>query len=237
MRPALWALAAGISVAVGCAGHADFTGRPTDMSSGVQGGGGARAAVRYQAPMEALGVYLDGLHFRNGKMEEQMEAHHYCSALSDDLIQCVLFNGNDRDSHLIGVEYVVSGKAFAALPGEEKSLWHSHRYEVKSGQLVAPGLSDSAEHELMAKLISTYGKTWHTWAEGSRLPLGPPALMMGFTADGQAQPELAEKRDRAFGLSSAAKKSAREDIPATEILPGADAWQKGDVVQVKLGRE
>lgn len=195
------------------------------------------ALLPSQTPLSALNVYLDGLHFRSGKMDEQMEAHHYCSALTDDLIQCVLFDGNGRDAHLLGVEYVVSAKVFESLPAEEKALWHSHRYEVKSGQLVAPGLSETAEHQLMEKLISTYGKTWHTWAQDPALPVGPPALMMGFTAEGQARPELAEKRDKALGVSSTAKAKARADIPETEILPGADAWQKGDVVQVKLGRE
>lgn len=189
------------------------------------------------APLSALGVYLDGLHFRNGRMSEQMDVHHYCGALNEDLIQCVLFDGNGREARMVGVEYVVSAKLFESFPAEEKAMWHSHRYEVKSGQLVAPGMPDPAEYELMEKLISTYGKTWHTWADDPSLPFGAPALMMGFTADGQARSELVEKRDQALGVSSAAKKTARVDIPDTPILPGADAWQTGNVVQVKLGRE
>jgi hypothetical protein len=196
-----------------------------------------RQAVESPAPLAALGVYLDGLHFRNGKMEEQMDVHHYCGALNEDLIQCVLFSGNKKDAHMVGVEYVVSGKLFESLPEEEKAMWHSHRYEVKSGQLVAPGMGEDAEHELVAKLISTYGKTWHTWQDDPDLPLGAPVLMMGFTADGQVKPELVDKRDQALGVSTAAKKAARADIPDTEILPGADAWQAGNVVQVKLGQE
>src|SRR4051812_29583541 len=69
-----------------------------------------------------------------------------------------------------------------------KPLWHSHVHEVKSGQLVAPGIPEAAEHALMEKLIHTYGKTWHTWHTDldKTLPLGVPQLMMGFTADGQA---------------------------------------------------
>ena len=195
------------------------------------------ALLESQAPLRALGVYLDGLHFRNGRMDEQMDVHHYCGALNEDLIQCVLFDGNGKDSHMVGVEYVVSAKLFESLPAEEKAMWHSHRYEVKSGQLVAPGMADAAEHQLMEQLISTYGKTWHTWADDPDLPLGAPALMMGFTADGQVKPELVEKRDQALGVSTVAKKAARTDIPDSEILPGADAWQTGNVVQVKLGQE
>jgi hypothetical protein len=49
----------------------------------------------------------------------------------------------------------------------------------------------------MEKIISTYGKTWHTWPmrEDARLPLGARQLMMDFTADGQINPALFTARD------------------------------------------
>jgi len=203
-------------------------------ASHQQAPAGAGGGPHCQAPLEALGVYLDGLHFRSGNMEMQMDVHHYCGALSEDLIQCVLFDGNGKQARMVGIEYVVSAQIFESLPTQERALWHSHRYEVKSGQLVAPGMPAQAEHGLMEKLISTYGKTWHTWEHDPDLPLGAPVLMMGFTADGQAKPELIQKRDRALGVSTAAKQKARADIPGTRILPGADAWQQGKVVRVKL---
>ncbi len=37
-----------------------------------------------------------------------MEAHHYCRVVNDDLLQCVLFDGNTRDANLIGIEYIIS---------------------------------------------------------------------------------------------------------------------------------
>jgi hypothetical protein len=61
-----------------------------------------------------------------------MEAHYYCSILSDELIQCVIYDGNVRDAKIMGVEYIVSGALFATLPENEKPLWHSHVHEVKS---------------------------------------------------------------------------------------------------------
>jgi hypothetical protein len=36
-------------------------------------------------------------------------------------------------------------------------------------------------------------------------------------------------------VSTDAKKAARTEISDTPILPGADAWQTGNIVQVKLG--
>lgn len=233
------AIAVGSAFGTGCAApvqthqHAAAT-RPGGEAPAVETGALLDATP---APLRALGVYLDGLHFRNGRMSEQMDVHHFCGALNEDLIQCVLFDSNGAGAHMVGIEYVVSARLFESLSPEEKSMWHSHRYEVKSGQLVGPDMSEAAEHELMEALISTYGKTWHTWADDPSLPLGAPALMMGFIADGQAKPELIRERDQALGVSTAAKKAARADIHDTPILPGADAWQTGDVVQVRIGRE
>lgn len=192
------------------------------------------AAIQDKPPIEALNAYLDGFHFYNGRMDAQMEAHHYCAVLNDDLIQCVIYDGSVREAKIMGVEYIVSGELFAGLPAEEKALWHSHVHEVKSGALVAPGLPEVAEHALMQKLVGTYGKTWHTWHtdQDLELPYGVPQLMMGFTADGQADPAMMAARDERLGIDSQAKRADRADIPAPPVDPGADAWQRGQVYQV-----
>jgi hypothetical protein len=192
------------------------------------------ALLQDRPPIEAINAYLDGFHFYNGNLKAQMEAHHYCSNVNEELIQCVIFDGNVREARLMGVEYIVSERLFAALPEAEKALWHSHVHEVKSGQLIAPGIPQVAEHELMEKLVGTYGKTFHTWHTnmGAQLPLGVPQVMMGFSADGQIDPALVAARDERFGVSSEQKRSARADIAAPPIAIGADSWQDGKVVQI-----
>ncbi len=192
------------------------------------------ALLQDKPPVEALNAYLDGFHFYNGDMKSQMEAHHYCSMLSDELIQCVIFDGNVGESKLMGVEYILSGRLFADLPAEEKPLWHSHVHEVKSGQLIAPGIPEIAEHELMEKLVGTYGKTFHTWHTDKQhaLPTGLPQLMMGFTKDGQINAPMVAERDRRFGVATESKRAERADITAPPVDPAADAWQRGEVVQI-----
>lgn len=140
-----------------------------------------------------------------------------------------------KDAKLMGVEYIISETLFAGLPEQEKALWHSHVQEVTSGQLIAPGIPEVAEHALMEKLIHTYGKTWHTWHTDldKDLPRGMPQLMMGFTADGQADPAMVAARDARLGVSSEDKRKRRADITAPSIDAGADAWQKGKVIQIE----
>lgn len=185
-------------------------------------------------PIEALNTYLDGFHFYSGNMKGQMEAHHYCAIVNEEMTQCVIYDGKTPNAKIMGVEYIVSEKLFRTLPPAEKALWHSHVHEVKSGSLVAPGIPQYAEKQLMQKLVNTYGKTWHTWHTDlqKELPLGIPQLMMAFTADGQADPGMIAARDKNLGVSSADKRADRADIPEPAIDPAADAWQKGAPIQL-----
>src|SRR5215213_8586823 len=121
------------------------------------------AILQSNAPLDAMSVYLNGFHFYADDMGRQVEAHHYCTHLAEDFHQCVIFDSNEKGARLIGVEYIVSERLFRGLPDDEKRLWHSHHYEVKSGALIAPGLPEIAEHAALAPIVSTYGKTFHTW--------------------------------------------------------------------------
>jgi hypothetical protein len=156
--------------------------------------------------------------------------------VNDEVIQCVIYDGNTRDAKLMGVEYIVSEALFRELPAEEKHLWHSHVHEVRSGSLIAPGIPAVAELELMRKLAGTYGKTWHTWHtdQALGLPLGHPMLMMSFTQDGQLRQELSSDRDARFGILSADKREARARLDYPAIDPDADAWQKGITLQLHV---
>lgn len=127
-------------------------------------------------------------------MSRQVEAHHYCSHVNEDVMQCLIYDSDDSNARLIGVEYIVSDNVFKTLPAEEKKLWHSHEYEVKSGLLFMPRLPTAAESQVMKKLVKTYGKTWHFWQfdRGDVLPMGCPQLMGAFLEDGQINPTLVE---------------------------------------------
>jgi hypothetical protein len=187
-------------------------------------------------PLEALRTYLDGFHFYDGAPERQAETHQWCTRLDADMAQCAIFDGSGRDAKLVGIEYVVTETVYMQLPAEEKRLWHSHAHDVRSGALVAPGLSEVAEYELMQRLVRTYGKTWTTWQvdDGHRVPMGVPQLMMSFTADGQANPRMIASRDQRLGRSTAGNARNRADIEAPPIDSEADAWQHVDTPRLAL---
>jgi hypothetical protein len=184
-----------------------------------------------QLPPSKLSLWLDGFHMRDGHPDEQGDIHHFCMTPKSGPIQCVLFDGVGENAKLMGVEYIIDAKTFATLPEPEKRLWHSHVYEVTSGALVTPGMTEQQETEFLKNAISTYGKTWHTWDPqlSHEIPLGRPELMMSFTQDGVLKPELAQKRDALLGTNTAQLKNSRAktitDIP--QVAKGADQGERG----------
>jgi len=186
--------------------------------------------LQTKGPMTGFDVYVVGFHCAKGEPDFQMEAHHFCRVVNDDVIQCVLFDGNTRDANLIGVEYIISGRLFDTLPGDEKPYWHPHNFEVLSGELVAPGLPGPAEKALMKQLMNSYGKTWHTWHthtagghEPMRLPMGDPKLMWSFNRDGECDEAVKRDRNEAMGIDPEEKRAERRSLlPLAEPQWGVD---------------
>jgi hypothetical protein len=186
--------------------------------------------MQAKAPVEKIAMYLDGFHVAKDDPKMQMEAHHYCNQVNEDLAQCVLFDGNTAEARLTGVEYIISEASYASLPTEEKAYWHPHNYEVLSGQLRMPGLPDAAEKEALRRKINSYGKTWHTWMAGmpdrqpDPLPYGPARLQWSFNRDGEELPGMVAARDKRMGLDTAdARKNRADLVPLARPQGGVDS--------------
>ena len=234
----LWGLMTGLGSAA-----AALLGRKAFLQSQVGRGHSAKhraldlaaGLVQPKYPLSAISTYLNGFHFYADDMGRQVEAHHFCTHLTHDMHQCVIYDSNKPNARLIGIEYIISEERYRALPAEEKRLWHSHHYEVKSGELIAPYIPELAEHAYFKDLASTYGKTFHTWQiDRDDFPYGIPQLMMGFTADGQANQAMLEARDARLGVSWRKRRELRDDIPMPDVDPAANGWESGRTVQTRL---
>ncbi|XAO23649.1 hypothetical protein I312_102429 [Cryptococcus bacillisporus CA1280] len=158
---------------------------------------------------------------------------------------CVIYDSDQPNARLIGIEYLIPESVFVTLPADEKKYWHSHKYEVDSGMLVLGtkslvpnAVSDIAERPAMLELHRTYGKTTHTWQFDVHpdLPLGPPQLMMAYTDDSQLDRQALKERDEALGVSTEAKREVRKGYLKKEDLErppaeGADCCWEGKLGQ------
>jgi hypothetical protein len=190
--------------------------------------------LQRQTPPAQLNAYLVGFHPMKSHPGMQMEAHHFCRQVNEDLAQCALFDGNTANANLNGIEYIISERLFQRLPANERQYWHPHNFEILSGQLVAPGLPEAAEKEFLETKMNSYGKTWHVWNTGhfgmndaDRLPLGEPQLAWSFTRDGEILPGLAALMEKRVGVNIAEKRAERQSLaPLAKPQAGVDALKR-----------
>jgi hypothetical protein len=226
---------AGVAGALLCAGAAAQRSAPETTPAGTPKEPKTRMLesgakiLQGNAPLAGFDIYLSGFHPMKEHPEIQVEAHHFCRQVNEDLAQCALFDGNTRAANLNGIEYIISEKLYAILPAEERQYWHPHNGEILSGQLVAPGLPQAAEHALMKKKMNSYGKTWHVWNTGANgkagdtVPLGPPMLAWSFSRDGEMLPSMLEERDTRMKINTENRRKSRADLrPLAHPQAGVD---------------
>ena len=188
-------------------------------------------------PPKRLCAHLNAFHSYVSEPGRHVEANHYCAHLNEDVRQCILYDSPEPNARLIGIEYMIKPHLYEQLDAEERKLWHSHVFEVKSGMLIMPapkGVPNAAweiaETKEMEEVVILYGKVYHLWQtdRGDKLPLGEPQLMTSFTAKDQFDFEKSVgDRDRRFGVKSSQKAEKRAYIKEPEIHPDADyAWKK-----------
>lgn len=200
------------------------------------------ATLQNFAPLKSICAHLNAFHTYASEPGRHVETNHYCAHLTEDVRQCLLYDSPEKNARLIGIEYMVTPKLYETLPAEERKLWHSHVFEVKSGMLIMPGPTmpgmvqawEAAETQEMKHVIELYGKIYHLWQtdRGDALPLGEPNLMTSFTGSGQFDFEKhVGERDKRFGVDHKHKAELRKDISEPQIHGDADsAWKRRNSV-------
>jgi hypothetical protein len=79
-------------------------------------------------------------------------------------------------------------------------------------------MSSQAEMDFMTYLLTTWGKTWHTWPDpATPVPMGDPLLMWSLTGDGQVDEKLVTERDKQFAVSTAEAQAQRVKALGYEV--------------------
>ncbi|KJX98351.1 DUF1264-domain-containing protein [Zymoseptoria brevis] len=188
------------------------------------------------SPPSRLCAHLHAFHVYASDPTRHSSAHHYCAHVNEDIRQCILYDSAGPNAKLIGVEYMVTPRIYETLDAEERKLWHSHVFEVKSGMLVMPqggvpeGVWGVAENKEMEEVVVLYGKVWQLWQveRGDTVPLGRPELMGSFTSKDQFDFEkVVGERDKRLGVDHKKKAESRAYIEEPKVHEDADAVWKG----------
>lgn len=124
---------------------------------------------------------------------------------------------------------MITPRLYSILEPSERRLWHSHVFEVKSGELIMPkpacipeALWEPVETKEMECVIQLYGKAYHLWQvdRGDKLPLGEPKLMMSCTQESPDIEKFITARDEKFEIDHKRKVELRKYIKEPEVHPG-----------------
>ena len=173
---------------------------------------------KMMAPLGNHHLHFCGIHCAKKDSRIQIITQHYCGMVGEGMHQCLLYDSLGKNARLLGVEYIVSDEAFRKLPEEEKKFWHPHTYEVLGGGLISPSMKPAEEMAFMKGLLTTWGKTWHTWPDPTTpVPMGEPMLMWSLTADGQEDKNVTAARDKEFGVTTADIRKKRIEAIGYEV--------------------
>lgn len=73
-------------------------------------------------PINRIHQHLCGLHIYAHDTKRAVKAYHFCTHLRHDLHQCIIYDSDQPDARLIGIEYLIPEDAFIALPADEKKV-------------------------------------------------------------------------------------------------------------------
>ena len=173
-------------------------------SHALADGHGKATGDKMMSPPGNHHLHFCGIHCAKKDSRIQIITQHYCGMIGEEMHQCLLYDSVGKNARLLGVEYIISDEMFRNLSDAEKPYWHPHTYEVLGGGLIAPTMKPADEMKFMKGLLTTWGKTWHTWPDPTTpVPMGEPMLMWSLTGDGQVDPKVIAIRDKEFGVTTA----------------------------------
>lgn len=104
-------------------------------------------------------------------------AHHWCKQVKGGMFECQLYDSDDKDARLVGVETVVPTDVWKSFDGAEQNQWHYHKEEIPKINAKLPDLSEEEAAKVVETLNETYGKVYLLWDPAkSDLPTGQPSI-------------------------------------------------------------
>ncbi|MCS6302187.1 MAG: DUF1264 domain-containing protein [Nitrospira sp.] len=99
--------------------------------------------------------------------------HHYCKGISDQILQCLLFESTDPKAKLVAVEYFVAKDLARKLPAIQwHRHFHDHQAEIATGRLQVLDVPEEQAKKVAEAAAKTDGVIYHLWQHGKEFPDG-----------------------------------------------------------------
>jgi len=136
------------------------------------------------APSEGWTLHMTAKKLFPGNPD--MTVNKYCKSVADmmsSMMQCELFDGNDSDSRLVGVETMVGQQMFNTFTPDEKKLWMPTKDLMLATTTTMPDIDAQQFKNVTESLSGNYSKIYLLWDPGKlNLPTGSPVVSVMNTA-------------------------------------------------------
>ncbi len=145
-----------VIMAIGCAGIA-----PQAAVSGEP-----------KSPVEGFDIHVQAPHMMaDGTPGGPF--HHYCKGVSDQILQCLLFDSTDPKAKLVAIEYFVAKDLTRKLPAIQwHRHFHDHKVEIATGRVQILDMPADQAAKVAEIAAGTDGVIYHLWPHGQAFPDG-----------------------------------------------------------------
>jgi uncharacterized protein DUF1264 len=121
--------------------------------------GPASPAAGYDIHVQAPHMMPDGT--------EGGPFHHFCKGISDQILQCLLFESSDPKAKLVGIEYFVAKDLSRKLPAIQwHRHFHDHEVEIATGRVQVLAMPEDQAKKVAEAAAKTDGIIYHLWQKG-----------------------------------------------------------------------
>lgn len=138
----------------------------------MAGWSGLAYADEPKSPVDGYDIHVQAPHLMpNG--EPGGPFHHYCKGISDQILQCLLFDSTDAKAKLLGVEYFVAKDLSRKLsPIQWHRYFHDHKVEIATGRVQVLDMPDDQAKKVAEAASATDGVIYQLWQPGQEFPDG-----------------------------------------------------------------
>ena len=125
---------------------------------------------RKATPADGHDIHVVAPHVVEGKVMGPY--HHYCKGVSDEVLECLIYESTDPKALMVQVEYFIAKSV--SRPNVPLSTWntyyHDHAVEIASGRVRVLDRPEAEAKKIAEAAAQTDGIIFHLW-----WPHGAPA--------------------------------------------------------------
>lgn len=158
----------------GCGGGAAPQEENTDQSP-EQTQQQTQQSTTFKSPSDGWTLHIAAKKLFPGNPD--MTVNKYCKSVVGNMTQCMMYDGNEGDSRLVGVETIVGPEMYNTFKPEEKKLWMPTKDLLQSTMATMPDLDAEQFTNVAQSFANNYSKVYLLWDPGKiNLPTGSPVV-------------------------------------------------------------